>query len=186
MLIFLMIMLGMVTFLMGVAILLQEPKQGGLGGSFGMGGDHMLGTSTSSGISRFTTMLAVIFFALSITVGVMSTKTSSTSEIRSAVGDQSGIIPTIGSVNPILGVTEVPLPEPGTGTDEATGGTAVDAADGREGGTTAAEDDTGDPVVGETANDDSASDEVDGGDGSSEEGNAGEDGDAVDGESSGN
>ncbi len=154
MLIFLMITLGVVTFLMGFAILLQEPKTGGLSGAFGMGGDQMLGASSASGISRFTTMLAVVFFGLSIAVGVMSTKSSNTSAIRGAEGDQSVSGPAIEAINPGGGLRDVPLP-PGTGDGAGgpVGGTPGEtdegaaAGDSQEGGAneaTATDEGTGD------------------------------------------
>ncbi|MGE4618624.1 MAG: preprotein translocase subunit SecG [Planctomycetota bacterium] len=73
MVIFLMIVLGVVSVLLGLAILLQEPKQAGLSGAFGMGGEsQMLGTSTTSGIARFTMYLSVAFFVLCIAVGLLA------------------------------------------------------------------------------------------------------------------
>ena len=61
----LMILLGLVTVLLGFVILIQEPKQAGLSGAFGLGGtDQMMGTKPTSGIGRFTAYLSVIFFVL--------------------------------------------------------------------------------------------------------------------------
>lgn len=68
---------------MGLAILLQEPKQAGLSGAFGLGGDsQMLGTSPTSGIAKLTRFLAVVFFALCLSVGIIAKEEGSTSILQ--------------------------------------------------------------------------------------------------------
>lgn len=77
------VLLGFVSVLMGLAILLQEPKQAGLSGAFGLGGDsQMLGTSPTSGIAKLTRLLAVIFFALCLGVGILAKDQSTSSMIQ--------------------------------------------------------------------------------------------------------
>ena len=77
------VLLGFVSVLMGLAILLQEPKQAGLSGAFGLGGDsQMLGTSPASGIAKLTRLLAVIFFALCVGVGILAMEEGSSSMLE--------------------------------------------------------------------------------------------------------
>ncbi|MEC9475691.1 MAG: preprotein translocase subunit SecG [Planctomycetota bacterium] len=115
MLTFLMVVLGIVTVLMALAILLQEPKQAGLSGAFGLGGsEQMLGTSTTSGIARFTMVLSVAFFLLCITVGLMARDERGDSRLTS-----DPIEPGIGALEPGgIGISEG-LPGDVVGTDEA-------------------------------------------------------------------
>ena len=81
---FLMIALGLVTVLLGFVILIQEPKQAGLSGAFGLGGsDQMMGTTATSGIGRFTAILSVIFFVLCILVGVAASSDMDSSRLNS-------------------------------------------------------------------------------------------------------
>ncbi len=80
-----MILLGMVTLLLGFVILIQEPKQAGLSGAFGLGGtDQMMGTKSSSGIGRFTAYLSVVFLLLCISVGVMARGEKDSSRLKDA------------------------------------------------------------------------------------------------------
>jgi protein translocase SecG subunit len=118
MVIFLMIVLGVVSVLLGLAILLQEPKQAGLSGAFGMGGEsQMLGTSTTSGIARFTMYLSVAFFVLCITVGLLAREERDESRLKADPVETS-----IGSVEEGIGDA---LGESGIGLDD---GTSVNTA----------------------------------------------------------
>ncbi len=91
-----MILLGLVTLLLGFVILIQEPKQAGLSGAFGLGGtDQMMGTKASSGIGRFTAYLSVIFLGLCISVGVMARGESDSSRLKDAPPE-----PGFGAVDP--------------------------------------------------------------------------------------
>ncbi len=96
------VLLGFVSVLMGLAILLQEPKQAGLSGAFGLGGDsQMLGTSPTSGIAKLTRFLALIFFGLCIGVSILAKEESSGSmmteddpmnpAVTSTTGEDSGL-----------------------------------------------------------------------------------------------
>ena len=135
------VLLGFVSVLMGLAILLQEPKQAGLSGAFGLGGDsQMLGTSPTSGIAKLTRLLAVVFFALCIGVGILAKDQSSSSvlqddpqnpavttgseetvDLGDALGDETGVVGE-GSVS--VEGTESTIVENGTDT-----GTAEEATD---------------------------------------------------------
>jgi protein translocase SecG subunit len=120
-LIILYIILGGVTLVMGLAILLQEPKQAGLGGSFGMGGDQMLGARSPNALSRFTGMLSVAFLVLCLGIGLLDKVEAGRSSIDPQAGDQSGMRT---SVEPV-GTT----PEGDGAIDGATDGGATDGAD---------------------------------------------------------
>jgi protein translocase SecG subunit len=129
-LIILYIILGGVTLVMGLAILLQEPKQAGLGGSFGMGGDQMLGALSPNALSRFTGMLSVAFLVLCLGIGLLDKVEAGRSSIDPQAGDQSGMRT---SVEPV-GTT----PEGDGAIDGATDGGATDggATDGADAGAT--------------------------------------------------
>ncbi|MHC4935752.1 MAG: preprotein translocase subunit SecG [Planctomycetota bacterium] len=122
MLIILYIILGGVTLVMGLAILLQEPKQAGLGGSFGMGGDQMLGARSPNALSRFTGMLSVAFLVLCLGIGLLDKVEAGRSSIDPQAGDQSGMRT---SVEPV-GTT----PEGDGAIDGATDGASDGATDG--------------------------------------------------------
>ena len=146
---FLMILLGVVTVLLGLAILLQEPKQAGLSGAFGLGGtEQMLGTSPTSGIARFTMYLSVAFFVLCITVGLMAREERDDSRLTSdPIGDSIGVLvpggvgigDAVGGdgrvtiVDPVTGggIVGVPITDDGTADDGAAddGAADDDAAD---------------------------------------------------------
>ena len=135
MLIILYIILGGVTLVMGLTILLQEPKQAGLGGSFGMGGDQMLGARSPNALSRFTGMLSVAFLVLCLGIGLLDKVEAGRSSIDPQAGDQSGMRT---SVEPV-GTT----PEGDGAIDGATDGGATDggatdggATDGADAGAT--------------------------------------------------
>ena len=130
MLIILYIILGGVTLVMGLTILLQEPKQAGLGGSFGMGGDQMLGARSPNALSRFTRMLSVAFLVLCLGIGLLDKVEAGRSSIDPQAGDQSGMRT---SVEPV-GTT----PEGDGAIDGATDGGATDggATDGADAGAT--------------------------------------------------
>jgi protein translocase SecG subunit len=121
-LIILYIILGGVTLVMGLAILLQEPKQAGLGGSFGMGGDQMLGARSPNALSRFTGMLSVAFLVLCLGIGLLDKVEAGRSSIDPQAGDQSGMRT---SVEPV-GTT----PEGDGAIDGATDGASDGATDG--------------------------------------------------------
>ena len=93
--IFLMIVLAFVSLIMGMAILLQEPKQAGLSGSFGMGGDQMLGAGTPNPLSKLTGWLAAVFLALCLVIGLVQKSSAEKSSIPMQAGDTSGLAPAI-------------------------------------------------------------------------------------------
>jgi preprotein translocase subunit SecG len=114
MVIVLCILLAIVTFLMGVAILLQEPKQSGLSGSFGMGGDQMLGTGKPNELSKFTGILAAAFILISMGVVLLDEGAKGRSVIEEQAGDEANVSPAPLTVPPPGGTGAGTAP-PGSG-----------------------------------------------------------------------
>jgi preprotein translocase subunit SecG len=71
-------------------ILLQRSEGGGLGiGGGGQGGGFMTARGTANLLTRVTTFLAIGFFATSITLAILSGRTSVTSSILDEVVNES-------------------------------------------------------------------------------------------------
>lgn len=72
-------------------ILLQRSEGGGLGigGGGGQGGGFMTARGTANILTRVTTFLAIGFFATSITLAILSGRTSVTSSIVDEVVNES-------------------------------------------------------------------------------------------------
>lgn len=67
--------LVVVCLLMVLVVLMQRPKQEGLGASFGAGvTDQIWGSQTTNVLQKFTVRLAVLFFALSLTLCILEAK----------------------------------------------------------------------------------------------------------------
>ncbi len=133
MIILLSIVLAFVTFAMCMAILLQEPKQAGLSGSFGMGGDQMLGAGSPNALSKFTGYLAVGFLVLCLSIGLLKKQDMGSSGIQLQDGDTRGVTTSVSDENttppgelsvPVDGGVDLPGTGDGTtgGTGEPTGG----------------------------------------------------------------
>jgi len=128
MVILLCIVLALVTFLMGMAILLQEPKQSGLSGSFGMGGDQMLGAGSANPLSKLTGILAAAFLVLCLGIGLLEQKEATDTSIEERAEDGSGVPPAVGGAIDDLGGDPVtpplpPAPQGSTGPDLTPGST---------------------------------------------------------------
>lgn len=108
------IILAIVTFLMGMAILLQEPKQSGLSGSFGMGGDQMLGAGSANPLSKLTGILAAVFLALCLGIGLLEEKRAHDTSIEERAEDTTGVTPAVGdtSIPPGGDAVTPPMPPP--------------------------------------------------------------------------
>ena len=133
---FLSIVLAFVTLIMGMAILLQEPKQAGLSGSFGMGGDQMLGAGTPNPLSKLTGWLAVAFLVLCLGIGLIEKGVSAESGIQEQPGDTSGLAPAISNPDAALpGELDIGTPGGTTGADGITDG-PTDGTTGTSGTTT--------------------------------------------------
>ena len=115
---FLCIVLALITFMMSMAILVQEPKQGGLSGSFGMGGEQMLGAGSPNAISKFTGILAACFLVLCLVIGLVDQASQEQTGIKQQPGDTSGLDPAVGGpADPGAGATPgaggfTPPPDP--------------------------------------------------------------------------
>ena len=73
--VFLIVILALVCFLMIVAVLMQRPKQEGLGAAFGGGiTDQMWGAQTSNVLQKATVSLAIIFFVITLILSVLVAK----------------------------------------------------------------------------------------------------------------
>ena len=66
------VILVFICLLMSLVILMQRPKQEGLGAAFGGGiADKMLGSGTTDFLQRATVMMVVAFFVLSLTIATL-------------------------------------------------------------------------------------------------------------------
>lgn len=69
--------LVIVCLLMVLVVLMQRPKQEGLGASFGAGvTDQIWGSQTTNVLQKFTVRLAILFFALSLTLCILQARES--------------------------------------------------------------------------------------------------------------
>jgi preprotein translocase subunit SecG len=106
-----------VSFLLGGIILLQKPKDGGLGVSFGGGmGESLFGAQMGNVLTKGTIILATIFLLNTV---VLSRLTSSSG--KSVMKGVSSPAPTQNSALPMPGseseknATETPAPMPPAG-----------------------------------------------------------------------
>ncbi|MEN9021892.1 MAG: preprotein translocase subunit SecG, partial [Verrucomicrobiales bacterium] len=66
------VILVFICLLMSLVILMQRPKQEGLGAAFGGGiADKMLGSGTTDFLQRATVIMGVAFFVLSLTIATL-------------------------------------------------------------------------------------------------------------------
>ncbi|MBX9743574.1 MAG: preprotein translocase subunit SecG [Chthoniobacterales bacterium] len=70
--------LVIVAFLLIIVVLMQRPKNEGLGAAFGSGmTDNLFGTQTTNILNRFTVWLGVLFFVLTLVISIVYVKSSS-------------------------------------------------------------------------------------------------------------
>jgi preprotein translocase subunit SecG len=75
---FLITSLVIVSLLLIVVVLMQRPKNEGLGAAFGSGmTDNLFGTQTSNILNRFTVWLGGLFFLLTLVISIVYVKSSS-------------------------------------------------------------------------------------------------------------
>lgn len=68
----LVIILVVVSLLMILVVMMQRPKQEGLGAAFGGGmTDQLLGAGTTSFLQKATVILGILFFMLSLILGIL-------------------------------------------------------------------------------------------------------------------
>lgn len=71
------ITLVVVSLLMILVVMMQRPKQEGLGAAFGGGmTDQLLGAGTTSFLQKATVVLGILFFALSLILGILVGKSN--------------------------------------------------------------------------------------------------------------
>jgi len=145
------ILLALVTFIMSMAILVQDPKQAGLSGSFGMGGEQMLGAGTPNAISKFTGFLAVAFLVLCLVIGLVDESVQNKSGLKAQEGDLEGIETTFESADPAAGTGETGAVDTGLGgavtIDTGAAGGAITIDTGTAGATTTTDGGTGEAAT---------------------------------------
>ena len=141
------ILLALVTFIMSMAILVQDPKQAGLSGSFGMGGEQMLGAGTPNAISKFTGFLAVAFLVLCLVIGLVDESVQNKSGLKAQEGDLEA---TVGA-DPAAGTGETGAVDTGLGgavtIDTGAAGGAITIDTGTGGATTTTDGGTGEAAT---------------------------------------
>ncbi len=71
-------LLIIVCLFMILAILMQRPKNEGLGAAFGGGlTDNLFGAQTTTVLTKFTVWLGIFFFALTLLISILHVKSSS-------------------------------------------------------------------------------------------------------------
>lgn len=71
------IVLVVVSLLMILVVMMQRPKQEGLGAAFGGGmTDQLLGAGTTSFLQKSTVVLGILFFVLSLILGILVGKSN--------------------------------------------------------------------------------------------------------------
>lgn len=67
----------LVCLLMGLVVLMQRPRSEGLGSAFGGGiTDNVFGSQTTNVLAKFTTWMAIAFFAVTLLLSIITAKAS--------------------------------------------------------------------------------------------------------------
>ena len=109
--------LALVALLLICVILIQDSKSGGLSSAFGGGTDTALGTRGQKEITRFTSIVSLVFFVLCLAVGYLSkqeqavTGINTTNELKPLDDPAGGT----GTAGPDGGVNPNPPPNGGGG-----------------------------------------------------------------------
>ena len=111
--VFLIVILAIVCFLMIFAVLMQRPKQEGLGAAFGGGiTDQVWGAQTTNVLQKATVILAITFFVITLILSVLVAKKQKHGNTGLEIeGGQQAIGPASSNTEPTLIDTE-PTPEP--------------------------------------------------------------------------
>ncbi|MGI9242980.1 MAG: preprotein translocase subunit SecG [Verrucomicrobiales bacterium] len=148
------VLLGIVSVLIVLVVLMQRPKQEGLGAAFGGGmTDQMFGAQTTNVLQKGTVYLAVMFFVFSLILSVLTAKSvrgdsDTIDEIKDAPAPAPitetlpGIVPGGSETTPPVQVPTSPLGGGSTGSPEP-GGDAEPAETTEDSGDDAAPDATG-------------------------------------------
>ena len=111
--VFLIVILAIVCLLMIFAVLMQRPKQEGLGAAFGGGiTDQVWGAQTTNVLQKATVILAITFFVITLILSVLVAKKQKHGNTGLEIeGGQPTIGPASSNTEPTLIDTE-PTPEP--------------------------------------------------------------------------
>lgn len=78
----LIIVLVVVSLMMILVVMMQRPKQEGLGAAFGGGmTDQLLGAGTTSFLQKATVVLGILFFVLSLVLGILVGRSNKIQEL---------------------------------------------------------------------------------------------------------
>jgi len=120
--IFLNILIGVLVlnaFLIVLLVMMQRPKNEGLGATFGGGvTENIFGGQTSNVLSKATTYLAIAFFAISFAIAVIyarldTNKSATQAELLAQPAPADQPAPTVTA--PAAGDPAAPAPNPATG-----------------------------------------------------------------------
>ena len=111
--VFLIVILAIVCLLMIFAVLMQRPKQEGLGAAFGGGiTDQVWGAQTTNVLQKATVILAITFFVITLILSVLVAKKQEHGNTGLEIeGGQQSMGPASSNTEPALIDTE-PTPEP--------------------------------------------------------------------------
>ena len=110
--VFLIVILAIVCLLMIFAVLMQRPKQEGLGAAFGGGiTDQVWGAQTTNVLQKATVILAITFFVITLILSVLVAKKQDHGTGLEIEGGQQSMGPASSNTEPALIDTE-PTPEP--------------------------------------------------------------------------
>src|SRR5438132_12346462 len=98
---FLLTIFVLVSILLVFIVLMQRPKNEGLGAAFGGGmTENLFGAQTTNVLAGFTRWLGGIFFLLALTLSVLYAKQSSSGIGKTAIGQQLSAVPKPPSPSP--------------------------------------------------------------------------------------
>lgn len=120
------VLLVVVSFLIILLVLMQRPKQEGLGAAFGGGMmNDIAGAHTTDILQKGTVWLAVFFFSISILLGVLYTKQISGRDNMKVL---ENVKPEQPLERPLPSISEFPLPTPVEGAPTPTEGAPAETA----------------------------------------------------------
>ena len=111
--VFLIVILAIVCLLMILAVLMQRPKQEGLGAAFGGGiTDQVWGAQTTNVLQKATVILAITFFVITLILSVLVAKKQEHGTTGLEIdGDQPSMGPASSNTESAL-IDPEPTPEP--------------------------------------------------------------------------
>ena len=132
------VLLGIVSVLIVFIVLMQRPKQEGLGAAFGGGmTDQMFGAQTTNVLQKGTVYLAVLFFVFSLIISILTAKTVSQnttvvddlSDKKEETTPETDIPGASGITTPPIQIPSEPAPAPAVIPTPAADPTPIPAAD---------------------------------------------------------